>query len=301
MTRAGWVGAVGGIVGLGIVVATDGLPLAEVRAQTLRQERMATVRLDDGHTVRGEFQDIQNDTVYLRLSADEERRLEVSRVVVIAFQGSAEDPPQSEIERTHTTAHFAVLRGDDTIAGRLLDVEREGEGDRTVDSPVTFVFRTSGGAERRVPVERLARLYFGAYPDAPSPAGTRQSDLSSDESADGVVVVVSANRPWTATGVSVARGASIRFSATGEIRLSDDRSDTADPSGSTRGRFLEAGPLAGARAGVLLGKVGDAVFQIGAESGALSMPSAGLLELGVNDDHHADNFGTFRVEFERQP
>jgi hypothetical protein len=48
--------------------------------------------------------------------------------------------------------------------------------------------------------------------------------------------------------------------------------------------------------GGLIGRVGNsAPFRIGSSSAPIRMPAAGRLFLGVNDDHHADNSGTFNV------
>jgi hypothetical protein len=52
-------------------------------------------------------------------------------------------------------------------------------------------------------------------------------------------------------------------------------------------------------AGGLIGRVGDSEpFGIGNQTDPLPMPASGHLFLGVNDDHLADNEGSFRVVIE---
>ena len=80
------------------------------------------------------------------------------------------------------------------------------------------------------------------------------------------------------------------------MQLSTDGNDTATTAGSKMGRRLSGGPLPGQLAGALIGRVGNGqVFGIGNQGGPLSMPDAGILYLGVNDDNVGDNQGAFTV------
>ncbi len=80
------------------------------------------------------------------------------------------------------------------------------------------------------------------------------------------------------------------------MQLSPDGADVASSAGSKLGRRVSSGPLPGQLAGALVGRVGNGqVFGIGNQAGALSMPDAGLLYLGVNDDNVGDNQGAFAV------
>jgi hypothetical protein len=45
----------------------------------------------------------------------------------------------------------------------------------------------------------------------------------------------------------------------------------------------------------LIGRVGNDVFYIGDERGAIRVRNSGRLQLGVNDEYLADNSGSFRV------
>jgi hypothetical protein len=54
--------------------------------------------------------------------------------------------------------------------------------------------------------------------------------------------------------------------------------------------------MPGVAAGALIGKVGvSAPFGIGNQTQGLSMPSTGVLFLGVNDEAPGDNRGEYRV------
>ena len=57
---------------------------AEARAAAVQvPEAQAAILLKSGNRVAGEFQDIQNDEIYLRLSPTEERRIPVDGVLVV--------------------------------------------------------------------------------------------------------------------------------------------------------------------------------------------------------------------------
>ena len=115
-------------------------------------------------------------------------------------------------------------------------------------------------------------------------------------------VTVNANQRWTPTGITVAKGQLVRFDSSGEVQLSTDGNDTAATAGSKMGRRLTAGPLPGQLAGALIGRVGNGTaFGIGNQTEPLSMPAAGVLYLGVNDDNVDDNRGAFTVTVTAQP
>jgi hypothetical protein len=53
--------------------------------------------------------------------------------------------------------------------------------------------------------------------------------------------------------------------------------------------------------GALIGRVGNsAPFAIGSNRNPITMPANGQLRLGINDDNHADNTGTFVVTIVRR-
>jgi YD repeat-containing protein len=108
-------------------------------------------------------------------------------------------------------------------------------------------------------------------------------------------VRVNAQQRWTDSGFSVRAGDVITFSASGEIRMSDNAADTASPAGSRTGRTAPDAPVLGQLAGGLLAKIGEfAPIFVGGRA-TITAPVTGRLYLGVNDDHLPDNAGEFTV------
>ena len=103
------------------------------------------------------------------------------------------------------------------------------------------------------------------------------------------------NQRWTDTGITVRRGDTVTFNATGQVQFSANASDTATSVGASSGQ-RPSGPLTNAPVGALIGRVGPvAVFAIGNQT-SLQMPADGRLFLGVNDDQVGDNKGEFTVD-----
>jgi hypothetical protein len=108
-------------------------------------------------------------------------------------------------------------------------------------------------------------------------------------------VKVNAQQRWTDTGFSVRAGDVLTFSASGEIRMSDNAADTASPAGSRTGRTAPDAPVLGQLAGGLLAKIGEfSPIFVGGRA-TITAPVTGRLYLGVNDDHLPDNAGEFTV------
>jgi hypothetical protein len=99
----------------------------------------------------------------------------------------------------------------------------------------------------------------------------------------------------------VRKGETLNFNATGEIQLSGDANDVASPYGAKSTRKASGSPLPNVLAGALIGRVGTngAPFPIGTGV-PVTMPAAGQLFLGINDDGFEDNVGEFRVDIARQ-
>jgi hypothetical protein len=52
--------------------------------------------------------------------------------------------------------------------------------------------------------------------------------------------------------------------------------------------------------GALIARVGNgAPFLVASNTSPIAMPANGRLQLGINDDHHADNTGQFSVGITR--
>jgi Ca2+-binding EF-hand superfamily protein len=111
----------------------------------------------------------------------------------------------------------------------------------------------------------------------------------------GTFITVDSRSEWVDTGIDVRRGETIVFEVDGEVQLSGDGNDIAASGGHVSGRRAANAPLPSAPAGALLARIGNQGIVLVGDRRSLRSPSAGRLYLGVNDDHHADNSGSFRV------
>jgi hypothetical protein len=111
----------------------------------------------------------------------------------------------------------------------------------------------------------------------------------------GNTVTVDSSVRWTDTGIDVRAGQTLMFDVDGSIRLSDNPGDFAAGSGSESGRRAAGAPVPNAPAGALIARVGNSAPVMVGDRRTVRVPRAGRLYLGVNDDHLADNQGTFDV------
>ncbi len=129
----------------------------------MQNRNLATVLLRNGNRLTGEFETIDNDLLYLRLSVPDERRIPIGRVVVIDFDGGANNFPNAEANATATGDHVLVLRNGNRWRGRLAEVIREGDGSRTLpDARVWIKFDRNNGRSPRVPLRNVRRLYLAS-------------------------------------------------------------------------------------------------------------------------------------------
>jgi hypothetical protein len=254
-------------------------------------DQQVTALLRNGERITGLFDGYNNNQVYVDVSATDERKIPVGDVVLLDFVGGAQGLPETELSQARGDDHVLLLKSGNATKGRLVSVEG-------TDRDPTLLFRTSSGEERRVRFSEVGRLYLGRYPgaapaDSSAPTAATTTVTTTGQSGG---VTVNASQPWTPTGITVAKGQQVRFEASGEVQLSTDGNDTAVTAGSKMGRRLSAGPMPGQLAGALIGRVGSGqAFGIGNQAGPLSMPAAGMLYLGVNDDNVDDNRGAFTV------
>ena len=164
---------------------------------------------------------------------------------------------------------------------RSLDINRDG----AIAVDEWHWSRTSFNQLDRNRDGRLSRVEF----DAAGPlneSGTTTTPLNVDST-----------ERWTDTGIYLRAGTTVTISATGSITLSNE-SDSAGPAGSTR--RAQNAPLPDQPAGMLIARVGNsAPISVGA-SRTFKVTREGRLYLGVNDDHLADNNGSFRVTVRTQ-
>ena len=244
-------------------------------------DQQVTALLRNGERITGLFDGYNNNQVYVDVSATDERKIPVGDVVLLDFVGGAQGLPETELSQARGDDHVLLLKSGNATKGRLVSVEG-------TDRDPTLLFRTSSGEERRVRFSEVGRLYLGRYPGAAPADSTAPTAATTTVTTTGQAggVTVNASQPWTPTGITVAKGQQLRFDSSGEVQLSTDGNDTAVTAGSKIGRRLSAGPLPGQLAGALIGRVGNGqAFGIGNQAGPLSMPAAGMLFLGVNDDN----------------
>jgi len=130
-----------------------------------------------------------------------------------------------------------------------------------------------------------------------------------------IEIVVPGYVPWTDTGIEVAAGEEILFTAQGKISLQKGNPESeCGPDGYDIQTVQQ--PLPGKNLGALIGKVVIAVietvdektkierhdeiaeiFFLGA-GGRVEMPARGRLFLGINDSVIGDNSGEFTVRIE---
>jgi len=257
-----------------------------------------TVMLRNGERVSGRLEDLNNGTLFVRVSPNDQRKLPVAQVSLIDYVGGARGLPDTETSPAAGADHVMVMRNSQMVSGNLVDIEGGVGSDRPDDRRV-YVFRTTGGEERRVAAEQVGRVYLGQFAGARAAAAPTDSTLNMPASASGVRVP--ANQPWTSTGIRVTEGQTVTFNVQGEVQLSTSGDDRATAAGAAvNRRAADRAPLPSALAGALVGRIGNgAPFGIGNQT-VVPMPATGELFLGVNDDEVGDNSGGFVVDVKPQ-
>lgn len=278
---------------LAIVLAAFALPSISLALQ----EHRATVLLRNGDRVSGVLEGFGDGTVYVRSSVQDQRKLSVNEVALIDFVGGATGLPETELSVARGNNHLALLRGGESIQGRFVGF-RDGEDTKT---PQTLVFRTSGGEERRLEIDKVSRIYFGNFPTSTNVGDNAPAAAASNDPLPGGAIRVPGNAGWVATPLTVRKGDRVAFNVTGQVQLSDDANDKAGAAGSLAQRRAAGSPLPQNLAGALIARVGNsAPFPIGDVSAPVTMPADGQLYLGINDDEVSDNRGEFVVKMTRQ-
>jgi hypothetical protein len=279
---------------LTLVLATLVIPSSSF-AQATTHEHRATVLLRNGERVSGLVEDVENNTVFVRVSLHDQRKINVSEVALIDFAGGASGLPETELAAARGANHLALLRGGNSLQGQFVDI-RGGEAGAAGETH-SLIFRTADGREQSVPLDNVSRIYFGNFPNTTNVANnapTSAVTTSSDPIPAGAVRVP-ANAQWVTTPYTVRKGDRVGFQVTGRVQLSDDANDVAQAAGSLTQRYAKNAPLAQNFAGALIARVGNsAPFPIG-DQAAVTMPADGPLMLMVNDDEHSDNRGEFIV------
>ncbi len=249
-----------------------------------RQGEQVTVQLRNGTVVRGALEDLEDGTLYVRVSLHDQRRLPIGDVVMIDRTGSASALPEAEVKAAESAA-MVVLSNGGRLEGTLVDVHG-GPGSGDPEKARTFILRMPDGAERRLAAAEVNRVYLGRLAAA---AGT-----AAESPVPAGAIRVRASAGWVDTGLVVRQGQMVGFATTGTVQLSADPADAASSPG--RDRTAAGAPMPRLRAGALIGRIGPngQPFGIGNQA-SVPMPATGQLFLAVNDDVLADNSGAFDV------
>jgi hypothetical protein len=185
-----------------------------------------------------------------------------------------------------------VLSGDEVRAGGRRGARRAADFD--------FDGLDVNGNNRIERREWQARLDEFNRLDANNDNFLSRSELAGSGSIEtvgtaGDIVVVDSSARWTDTGIDVRAGDTLMFDADGNVRLSDNPGDFAEASGSQSGRRAANAPVGNAPAGGLIARIGTGAPVYVGDRRSVRAPRSGRLYLGVNDDHLADNQGTYRV------
>ena len=253
----------------------------------LQAQENATLTLRSGERISAQLVDLGGVGFTIRING-QDRTIPTNDVAVIDFTGGTMS--DADWAKVNNGQHVVWLRNGDTITGTFYDVGGT--------SPLKLTIKTSSG-DRELSSSEVARIALSRTDAAAAAvAGTTGSNANLAP-ATGSGVVVSGRQAWTPTGLTVRRGEVLTFNSTGEIQLSSDANDVANAFGAKSGRYAPNAPLPRNHAGALIARIGNgAPFPIGNQS-TVTMPAAGQLFLGVNDDGFEDNNGEYRVEIAR--
>jgi hypothetical protein len=245
------------------------LTVLPVQAQVV-----ATLALRDGQRPSGELVDLNASGFTLRVDG-KSQQFAVNDVATVEFVVAA---PSAEAKAKIAAGQpIVVLRSGQIIEGRLYDIGGTRPLRLTIDTP---------SGRREYTSNDVAQVYLHALGSAAAAAQAA--------TASGAVVVAS-NQAWTSTGMTVARGERIAFVATGDIMIAEGASSGVGGSPAATNASARY-PVRGAPVGALIARVDNGTpFVIGANTDPITMPAGGMLFLGVNDDHVADNTGSYTV------
>ena len=259
-----------------------------VGAPLLAAER-ATFVMTDGERKSGtvvfhgsQGNNVIDDQFNLGLDGKEES-YPVSRVAVIDFAGG--QPTDTERQAlAKDQSNILAFRDGRVEVGRFLNLV----------NGQTVVWRNGAGAQINLPITEVSRIYLNV-PSARIAYGVQPASNAASASAQATPgsVRVDGNVAWVSAGIVVTPFKRVAFKATGDVNVAPGAS--AGPAGTDalRGNY----PVKTAGAGALIGRIGNSgtPFVIGSNTQPISMPGAGPLMLGINDDYLGDNSGFFTV------
>ena len=190
-------------------------------------------------------------------------------------------------------ADTLILRDGSRVQGELVAIR---------NGTIEFEERRSFGSSRTLRLDRneVLRIEFdnnGNTSNNYNNSGNSNNNSSSSYGRPSGMrekqVIVSGDMDWNDAGIEVRAGQTVYFQATGQVRWGKDRRD--GPAGERNSPSNPNRPMGNRNAAALIGKIGNDLFFIGDDTGAIRIRNSGRLYLGVNDDVLTDNTGNFRV------
>jgi hypothetical protein len=190
-------------------------------------------------------------------------------------------------------ADTLILRNGSRVQGELIAVR---------NGTIEFEERRSFGSSRTLRLDRdeVVRIEFDSNGNSSNYNNSGTNSNNNTSSSYGrpsgmreKQVIVSGDVDWSDAGIEVRAGQSVYFEATGQVRWGKDRRD--GPAGERNSPSNPNRPMGNRNAAALIGKIGNDMFFIGDDTGAIRVRNSGRLYLGVNDDVLTDNSGNFRV------
>jgi hypothetical protein len=255
---------------------------------TFAQEN-ATLILRSGERLTGRLFDHARVGFSMRLNNGEERVVPTNDVAIVDFTGKA--MTDADWDKVNEGKHVLWLTSGQTVTGHFADI-----GGTT---PLIITWKGDEG-ERDYSSREIARIVLARTDQAVAATTGTPATLPAEvpTAAMGGGIVIGGDQPWVSTGIAVRRGEWITFNTSGQIRLTTDAADVASAAGSAANRTAANAQLPATPIGALIGRIGNrAPFAIGNRT-RVQMPASGVLFLGINDDHHADNAGELRVEIQ---
>jgi hypothetical protein len=271
--------------------------------------QQVVVQMRSGERLDGRFDGMENGQVYL-VTRRGDREVPLEQIAMIDLSGDTRGMRNDERAQARGRGDLAVMMDGGTITGRVVRMVADNQ-DRS--DRATVVFRTENGYDRRIPLRDVQRIYFdndgrGNGENYGGTYGSRDWSGSSQSRSDSnwqnrsrrggreVVVTVPGTSQWVDSGITVQQGQPLTITATGEITLSDNKNDKANPNGSVNARHAAKAPLPQTLAGALIGRIENGrPFGIGAGPANIDAPGTGRLYFGINDDFMDDNVGQYEV------
>jgi hypothetical protein len=249
----------------------------------------ATLILRSGERVSGQLWDHARVGFTIKVNG-QDRTIPTADVAVVDFTGK----PMTDADwaKVPEGKHVLWMHGDHFVIGQFTDIGGT--------NPLYLSWKDDDG-ERDYSSRETARIVLARTDKAVAATTGTQAPSPAPAATSGGGIVVPGQEAWTSTGIAVRRGEWITFNTTGEVRLTTDAADVAGAAGSAASRTAANAQVPGSSIGTLIGRVGNSrAFVIGNKT-RVQMPANGVLFLGINDDHHADNSGELRVEVQRSP